>query len=261
VSMMLKGLAATALAASLMFPSLVSAAGPTSTVVVPGTAAHADNPTAVNGTPPVGSGLSFAGVTAITVTADGVQTPFPGYQNYPNGGAFVAEFVDAGGAPITLPPGYAADRVCDTFPAFPCTLFWPVGHLPQGPSSAGTPGPHSSPTLPVPAGAADVKYAALDSDYGDNGGGYTVTTTDATPASTLLAQLAAAASGVGPGKSLAAKAAAAAAALGAGDPGAACAIVRAFDREVDAQAGKHVTGAQATALRATTARIAARLSC
>jgi hypothetical protein len=254
---------AAALLLALATSGAAAAAGPGSTVTVPGTAAPVDNPFAVNGSPAVGSGLSLAGVAAITVNAGGAEIPFGTYQNYANGGAFVAEFVTSGGTPIVLPPGYPADRVCDTFPAYPCTLFWPVGHTgPSGPNSSGTPGPHSSPTLPVPAGAVDVKYAALDSDYGDNGGSYTVTTTEATPtARALLAQLVAASNGVGPGRSLSAKASAALAAVDAGNPAAACASVRAFDHEVDAQAGKHVTAAQAAALRAATARIAARLGC
>jgi hypothetical protein len=260
-----RALAAALLIALAAAPGSAAAAGP-STVTVPGTAASIDNPTAVNSTAAVGSGLSLAGVAGITVSADGAETPFPGWQNYSNGGAFVAEFVGSGGAPIALPAGYAADRVCDTYPAYPCTLFWPVGHTgPVGSStnSWGTPGAHSSPTLPVPAGAVDVRYAALDSDYADNGGGYTVTTTEAASVSprTMLSALVAASTGVGSGQSLSSKASAALAALDAGNAGAACAILSAYDHEVDAQTGKKLTAAQAAALRATTAQIASRLAC
>jgi hypothetical protein len=253
---------AVALFLALATTSPAGAAGGSSTVNVPGTAASADNPFAVNGTPSIGSGLSLAGVAAITVAADGAETPFAGYQNYSNGGAFVAEFVGSGGTPIVLPAGYPADRVCDTYPAYPCTMFWPVGHTgPSGPSSSGTPGVHTSAALPVPAGAVDVKYAALDSDYVDNGGSYTVTTSDALSPRTLLTGLVAASKGIGPGRSLEAKASAAMAALDGGSARATCGLLGAYDNEAAAQSGKSLTTAQAAALRASAAQIAARLGC
>ena len=58
---------AAALLLALATTSPAGAAGGTSTVTVPGTAASIDNPFAVNGTPSVGSGLSFSGVAAVTV--------------------------------------------------------------------------------------------------------------------------------------------------------------------------------------------------
>lgn len=255
-------LVAAALAVATIVPGIASAAGPGATVTVPGTAAHADNPFAVNNTPSVGSGISFNGVTSIVIRADGAEVPFDTYQNYANGGAFVAEFVDAGGAPIVLPSGYAADRVCDTQPAYPCTMFWPVGHTgPSGPNSSGTPGAHTSASLPVPAGAVDVKYAALDSDYGDNSGAYTVTTTGTLAPRTLLEQLLARVRGIGPGNSLSAKVQAALAAHERGDNPAACGVLRALDNEVAAQSGKKLAADEAAEIRAAGAEIRGRLSC
>src|SRR5437763_12635309 len=78
-------------------PGSAAAAGPSATVMVPGTAASQDNPFAVNATASIGSGLGLVGVAAIAVTADGAEIPFGTYQNYSNGGAFVAEFVGSSG--------------------------------------------------------------------------------------------------------------------------------------------------------------------
>ncbi len=78
-------------------------------------------------------------------------------------------------------------------------------------------------------------------------------------AAQMLARLAAAVDGIGPGKSLAAKLASAGSALAAGDNARTTNVLRAFLNEVAAQSGKKLTADQATSLSTAATRLTAVL--
>ncbi|HKC82839.1 MAG TPA: HYR domain-containing protein, partial [bacterium] len=116
--------------------------------------------------------------------------------------------------------------------------------------------PASGSTFPI--GTTTVTCTATDTHGNTSSASFTV---DVKGAAEQLAALAAAVTGVGPGTSLADKVSQAQAYLAANDVADACSTLTAFLNEAEAQSGRQIPIAQATALISDANRIRAVLNC